>query len=205
MLEDEELLLRWRDGDVGAGEALFERYFDALARFFRSKVNHGVEDLVQQTFVGCIAGVTRLRDAASFRSFLFATAHNTLRATFRAQRRRPEPFDPAVMTARDFAPGPSSLLAQRQEQRLLLEGLRTMPLDAQVLLELFYWEDMTSAEIAEVMGAPHGTIRSRLRRARELLRERLRELSASPQLLASTLEDLDGWAKSLRSGRELPT
>ena len=199
MSDDEQLLLRWRDGDRRAGEALFERYFEALARFFRNKVNHGVEDLVQQTFLGCVEGVTRLRSAASFRSFLFAIAHNILRSSIRARRGGAEPFDPEVMTARDLAPGQSSLLAQRQEQRLLLEGLRTVPLDAQVLLELFYWEDLTSAEIAEITGAPHGTIRSRLRRARELLRERLGELAASPQVLASTLQDLEGWAASLRS------
>ena len=118
---------------------------------------------------------------------------------FRAQRRDLEPFDPQVMSARDLSPGQSTLLAQHREQRLLLEALRTVPLDVQVLLELFYWEDLTSAEIAEVMGAPHGTIRSRLRRARELLRERLEQLASSPELLTSTLQRLDGWAASLQA------
>jgi RNA polymerase sigma-70 factor (ECF subfamily) len=197
-MTDEELLWRWRGGDRGAGEALFERYFEALARFFRSKVAHGVEDLVQQTLVGCLEGIERLRSAASFRSFVFAIAHNLLRTTFRAQRRVTESFDPETTSVRDLSPGQSTLLTQHREQRLLLEGLRSVPLDAQVLLELFYWQDMTSAEIAEVMGAPHGTIRSRLRRARELLRAQLERLAASSELLASTLQDLDGWATSLR-------
>ena len=197
--KDEELLLAWRGGDRGAGEALFERYVDALARFFRNKLSHGAEDLVQQTFVGCLEGVERLRSAASFRSFLFGIAHNLLRARFRAQRRDLEPFDPQVMSACDLAPGQSTLLAQHREQRLLLEALRTVPLDVQVLLELFYWEDLTSAEIAEVMGAPHGTIRSRLRRARELLRERVEQLATTPALITSTIHNLDEWAASLRS------
>ncbi|MEZ4453822.1 MAG: sigma-70 family RNA polymerase sigma factor [Nannocystaceae bacterium] len=204
MNEDEELLLRWRSGDRSAGEALFERYFEALARFFRNKVSDGVEDLVQQTFVGCVEGVERLRSAASFRSFLFAIAHNLLRTSFRAQRRGITPLNPEVDSARDASPGPSTLLAQHREQRLLLEGLRTVPLDAQVLLELFYWEQLTSAEIAEVMGVPHGTIRSRLRRARELLRERLRALAESTELLDSTLQDLEGWAASLRAQAARP-
>ncbi|MFZ6183709.1 RNA polymerase sigma factor [Nannocystis pusilla] len=203
-MDDAELLLRWRDGDRDAGEALFERYFAALARFFRNKVPHGVEDLVQQTFVACIEGMHRLRSAASFRSFLFAIAHNLLRASFRAQQRGAEPFDPEKVSAHQLAPGPSTLFARHGEQRLLLEALRTIPLDAQVLLELFYWEDLTSAEIAEVMGSPHGTVRSRLRRARELLRERLSELAASPDVLASTVQDLDGWAASLKSAGSPP-
>lgn len=203
MPTDEELLRVWRSGDRSAGEALFDRHVDAVAGFFRNKVTWGVEDLVQQTFVRCLEGIDRLRSASSFRSFLFGIAHNLLREVFRARRRDPEPFDPQVMSARDLSPGQSTLLAQHREQRLLLEALRTVPLDAQVLLELFYWEDLTSAEIAEVIGAPHGTIRSRLRRARELLRERLRQLASSPALLASTIEGLDGWAASLRV-RERP-
>lgn len=204
MVTDEALLLAWRDGDRSAGEALFERHVDGLARFFRNKLQQGVEDMVQQTFVACLEGVGRLREAASFRSFLFAIAHNLLRARFRAQRRDLAPFDPQVMSAHDLSPGQSTLLAQHREQRLLLEALRTVPLDVQVLLELFYWEDLASAEIAEVMGAPHGTIRSRLRRARELLRERLEQLASSPALLNSTIQGLDDWAASLRAQAPRP-
>lgn len=194
--------MAWRDGDRDAGEQLFDRHVDAVAGFFRNKVTHGVEDLVQQTFMRCLEGIERLRSAASFRSFLFAIAHNLLRETFRARRRDPAPFDPQVLSARDLSPGQSTLVARRREQRLLLEALRTVPLDAQVLLELFYWEDLTSAEIAEVIDAPHGTVRSRLRRARELLRERIGQLASSPSLLASTVQDIDGWAASLRARGE---
>src|SRR5690606_12989864 len=92
---------------------------------------------------------------------------------------------------------PPSHLDARHEQRLLLAALRHIPLDLQIALELHYWEGMAGPELAEVLGVPEGTVRSRLRRAKELLTERLGELADSPALLESTLSDLDGWARSL--------
>lgn len=73
-----------------------------------------------------------------------------------------------------------------------------------VVPELFYWEGMTSAAIAEVLDTPHGTIRTRLRRARALLEDALAGLHADPGLLQRTLSDLDGWASQIRQAHASP-
>ena len=85
-----------------------------------------------------------------------------------------------------------------EEQRLLLEALRRIPLECQIVLELYYWEDMAAPELAQVLGIPEGTARSRLRRARELLTHRMKVLARSPALLKTTLSDLEKWVRSLR-------
>ena len=195
---DFELLDAWRAGDRGAGNALFERYFDAVCRFFANKVHHGIDDLIQKTFLGCVEGRDRFQKQASFRTYLFAVAHNVLRAHYR-QRRPGSEFDPSDAAADDFTPSPSTMFALQQEQRLLLEALRRIPLDHQLVLELYYWEDMAASELAVVLGIPEGTVRSRLRRAKEALSEKMASLARSPELLRTTLSDLEKWVRSLRA------
>ena len=63
----------------------------------------------------------------------------------------------------DLAAGPSTVIAARREQRVLLEALRRLPIDTQLLLELHYWEDMDIAELAKIFDAPSATWAVRVR------------------------------------------
>lgn len=202
MPTDFELLEAWRAGDRKAGEALFERHFDAIARFFRNKVDHGIDDLIQRTFLACVETKDHFRGESSFRTYLFAVAHNVLGKHFRSKRRHGDRIDFGVTSVHDLAPSPSAIVAQHREQRLLLEALRRIPLDHQVVLELYYWERLTAAEVGEVVGVPEGTARTRIRRAKQLLEEQMRHLASSPrdkQEIDDTLANLESWAASLRA------
>jgi len=199
-LLDGELLSSWQTGDRRAGAALFDRHFRAVARFVRSKVwsEDEVDDLVQSTFVACLEAPARFRGEGSLRGYLLGIAYHKLQKLYGERARRP--IDVEQISVHDLGPGPSTALAQRAEQRLLLAGLRRLPLQFQVVLELSYWEEMTAGAIGAVLGEPEGTVRTRLRRAKELLTAQLRRLGAAPALLESTLGDLDEWAASLRAG-----
>ena len=78
----------------------------------------------------------------------------------------------------DIAPGPCSLVAQREEQSAVLGAMRQLPVEIQIALELFYWEDLRGDDIAEVLEIPTGTVRSRLRRGRHMMRELLAQADA---------------------------
>jgi len=201
---DFELLDAWRTGDRGAGNTLFERYFDPVCRFFSNKVHHNIDDLIQRTFLGCVEGRDRFQKQASFRTYLFAVAHNVLREYFRERRRGGEQDapDPGTDSRDEDSPSPSSVVANHQEQRLLLAALRRIPLDYQLVLELYYWEDMAAPELAQVLGLPEGTVRSRLRRAKEALADKMASLARSPELLKTTMSDLEKWVRSLRAQLE---
>jgi RNA polymerase sigma factor (sigma-70 family) len=194
---DAALVEAWRGGDREAGKRLFSRHYAAIARFFRNKVGEAGPDLIQRTFLACLEGRERFRHDASFRSYLFSIAYKVLCKHYRELRRDERRVDFAETSAHELS-SPASAVAARQEQRLLLEGLRRLPVDYQVVLELHYWEGITAAELAEVLAIPVGTAKTRLRRGRELLEARLRELSASAVLLRSTLATLDAWAAGLR-------
>jgi len=171
----------------------------ALHRFFRNKVGDDFEELVQRTLARCVEGQERFEGRSAFRSYLFGVAYNVLREHLRERSsdRERRLSDDASVADLD-QPGPSTALGARREQRLLLEGLRRLPLNEQVLLELFYWEQMPSPEIGAVFGVPAPTVRSRLRLARERLLGHLDELARNPDELKSTTDDLDRWAGELR-------
>ncbi|MEX1362632.1 MAG: sigma-70 family RNA polymerase sigma factor [Nannocystaceae bacterium] len=194
---DSALVEAWRCGDAAAGEELFRRHFTAVSRFFRNKLSAGVEDLIQQTFVALVEGRERLRAEQSFRSYLFGIAHNVLRAHLRALDRARR-FDPTSSSIMQLDPGPSTMHAARQEQRLLLRALRRIPMEHQVALELVYWEGLNAAEIAAVLGVPHSTMRSRIQRARALLEQAIEQLAQSPGLSKSTVDGLEQWAAQVR-------
>lgn len=195
---DSSLLAAWCAGDRGAGTALFERHFRAVARFVRTKVAREaeVDDLVQSTFLACLEAGTRFRGDGSLRAYLLGIAYHKVQKYYAAQRR--ESIDVEHVSVEDLAPGPSAAFARRAEQRLILEGLRRLPLQFQVVLELYFWEDMTAAAIGVLLGEPEGTVRTRIRRARELLTQQLRRLSTSRALIESTVSNLDDWARALR-------
>ena len=103
-----------------------------------------------------------------------------------------------VTSVFDLGLSPTTLIAQRKEQLLVLQALRRVPLDHQVVLELYYWEAMTAKELAEVLEIPEGTVRGRIRRAKQLLEEQLAQLAETDDL-ESTMSNLDSWARSLRA------
>jgi RNA polymerase sigma-70 factor (ECF subfamily) len=195
--QDVALLDAWRDGDDRAGERLFDRHADAVARFFENKVRDGAEDLTQATFLRLIEVRERIRVGIAFRAFVIGIARNVLREHLREPGRGRQ-VDPEVDCMAELAPGPSTLIGAREEHRLLIEALRRLPIESQILLELCYWEQLNSQEMAAVLEVPASTIRTRLTRARAQLADRMAQLAASPEVLASTLQGLDTWAAELQ-------
>lgn len=193
---DFELLDEWGAGDLAAGSELFERHFDTLYRFFRNKVDSELQDLMQRTLLACVEGRARFRRESSFRTYLFQTARFQLYAHYR-DLQRSKHLDFAVITAADMHASPSGVIARKQDSRLLLEALRRIPVDHQIVLELTFWEELTGPEIAQVLGIPEPTVRSRLRRASERLRVELSTLGGSEAQLRETGDDLQLWARRL--------
>lgn len=194
---DFELLDAWAAGDDRAGNRLFKRHFDAVYRFFRNKIDRGAEDLVQQTFMAAVEGRHRFRRESSFKTYLFATARYVLYGQYR-RKRRDAIVDFNSVSAMDLGASPSSMVAKKAEQRLLLESLRTISMDYQVILELYMWEGLTGPQLARILDIGEPGVRSRLRRAKAALRTRMSELADSPERLDSTLHNLEDWAESLR-------
>lgn len=200
MLTDEALLEAWRGGDRRAGNELFQRHFAAIRRFFTNKIDGDAEvgDMVQRTFMACVDARSRFEGRSSFRTFLFAVAHNVLREHYRAQRRAQAQDDVDELSVVDLGASPSSQIEAKREQRALLDALRRIPVAFQVVLELYYWEQLTGVELGEVLGVPEDTARSRVRRGKELLRRALERLEVEKAVVESTVTRLDDWAAAVK-------
>lgn len=191
MENDRELLEAWRKGDKGAGNELFNRHFDALRRFFRSKVDiTDVEDLIQRTLLSCLESVARFRGEASFRTYLFVIARRQLcdHIDRRGRHARREAVDLTVRSIRDMGLSPSRIVANQEDHALIAEAMSHIPVDFQITLELYYWEQLKGPELAEVLGISPTTVRTRLHRARGALRERLEALSKQAAMDDAALE-----------------
>lgn len=172
--DDAQLLHAWRAGDNASGSELFRRHFTAVRRFFANKVNADeVDDLIQRTFTGCVEGVDRFRGDASFRTFLFAIARRQLYKFLRDTRSRDDRVDPDLSASSVAALGrtPTSIIAAREEEAILVRALQDVSVEHQVMLELHYWEQLPNDQIAEVFDISPTTVRTRLFRARKALQE----------------------------------
>lgn len=196
MEDDAELVAGWRGGDADAGDVLIDRHYDAIVRFFRTKTSVGVEDLVQKTFLVCAERMHTYEGVASFRAFLFGIARNVLFEHLRA-RCRDGRSDDAIGASSiiDLAPGVSTQVFRRAEHRALVDALQRIPLELQLVVELYYWEELGIDDLARLLEVPAGTVKSRLHRARTMLRD----VMAAPS--ASALASADPWAARFRSLR----
>ncbi len=196
---DFELLAAWRTGDAAAGNRLLRRHFQSVHRFFRNKVDGDIDDLIQRTFLGLVEALPRFEGRAQFKTFLLAVARNQLLLHYR-ERARDKQRDAEDVSVHDLgaSAAPSGVIALRQEQQLLLAALRRLPLALQMTVELFYWERMGIDDVALVLDIPPGTVKSRLARARDNLRETLEQIASGPGLRDATVNDLEQWARSLR-------
>ena len=204
MTEDHELLARWRDGDQDAGQELFARYFDDVYRFFDTKCDRDIDELVQSTFLACVRSRDQFRGDSSFRTYVYTIARHELYKLYRRRQRHDDRLDFLVTSVAELVTTPRSRIAKGQDHRRLLDALCSLPVETQMLLELHYWEDLDMAALATIFEAPAATIRTRLHRARKALRDRLEQSDAAPTAALTSLEDLDGWARRLGRPVRLP-
>ena len=196
--DEQALLAAWRAGDAQAGQALFRRHYAGLTRFFRSKAGDAAFELTQATFLACVEGRGKIRTASSFPAYLYGVARNILYDHYRGKSKARETLEFAELSCEDLSPGLAGVQAREQELDLLLRAMRKIPLNAQILLELYYWEKLTAREISEVLGIPEGTVRTRIRDAKQHVEANIARLARTPELAQSTVMGFDTWAERLR-------
>lgn len=202
MVPDPDLVLleAWRNGDKKAADALILKYYDLIRRTVVTKLPaDAVDDVVQQVIAALVERRDTFRADATFRNYALIVVRNSIADFYRKREREPvEHVAILASSVRDLGAGPTTILFEQEDQRLLLEALRSIPLDDQFLLELYYWEDLSAPALAQLYDLGEPAVRSRIRRAKERLTAELHQLGQGHRELADTLTDIDAWVRRLR-------
>ena len=199
MRDDGDLLAAWRGGDLAAGNELVTRHWDAVSRFFRSKIGDDGADLISQTLLALVEGKEPVEDV---RAYIFTVARRRLVDHFRRVSRTPE-LDPALSSIADLRTGVETALDRGRARDVLRDALARIPLDDQIALELAYLEGMPGRDVARVLGIGENTLRSRLARAKQRVRAALTDLGASNRQSESAVHPRPGSVipSEVRAGR----
>jgi RNA polymerase sigma-70 factor, ECF subfamily len=164
---DEQLMLAFGRGAASAFTELFARYKQPIFGFFRRRVADQAvaEELTQETFLAVVRAASRYEPMASFRTYLYAIALKILRA----HRRR------AAIRATFFGGAPTLREPAAREsgdaEFVLRQALGKLDRVDREIWMLREFEELSYAEIAQLLRLPLNTVRSRLFRARMALRE----------------------------------
>ena len=183
---DRELVERVQQGDKRAFDILVRRYQFKIIKLISRYVHDPNEalDIAQEAFLKAYRALPGFRGESAFYTWLYRIAINTAKNYLVAQGRRPPGSDIDAREAEQYD-GQSVLKEYETPERLLLkdeleatvfQAIEDLPDDLRTAITLREFEGMSYEEIAQTMGCPIGTVRSRIFRAREAIDKKLRPL-----------------------------
>jgi len=176
---NEELILAHAsNGDRDAFGQLYERYVERIFNYvyYRTGNLHDAEDLTARVFQRAMNHIRNYTDrGVPFSAWLYRIAHNLVANWHRDRSRKQEiPLDdlPVIPARGDH---PERNLVRSQEQEALLRMIRRLPAERQNLLILKFVENMSNAEIGQIMGRSEGAVKSLYHRTLLSLRDQLED------------------------------
>lgn len=176
---DERLAARSARGDLRAYEELVVRHQRLILRIVWARgawSQEDAEDLAQETFVRAWERLDTYDPSRPFKAWIARIAGNLAIDRHRAESRRPRTTDIDEMgsTLAAKEPGPAAATIENEQQRELLTRLRELPEHYRQVIVLRFLEELSYEEIAELLDLPMGSVKTRIFRGREMLRQRLR-------------------------------
>lgn len=176
----DDVVSRCQQGDQAAFRVLFERHRGEVARLVYRVLGptNDLEDVVQDVFVQVYRSISEFRGSSRFSTWLHRLAVNVALMNRRAKRSRPNLSD--ELPADTAAPGigPDDDVIRRERVRVFYSLLDRMAEKKRTVFILHEIEGLSPSEIAEIVGAPALTVRTRLFYARRELIQLLREQPA---------------------------
>lgn len=182
--DERQLIQRAQRGETQAFGQLYERYAPRLFRFLWAHLDdpRDAEDLTEEVFLRTWRALPgyRLRETP-FVSFLFRVARNALTDHYRQARRRgravawdAEPAQPGDLSQlADPGSDPALALSREQERQQIRQALSGLRGDYRLVLELRFWSDLSTEEIAQAMGRSAAAVRVLQYRALLALQKRM--------------------------------
>lgn len=194
-MEENDAIRRAQMGDQRAFQQIVETYHPLVWRTARALVGDATatDEVVQEAWVDVWRGLARFQLDRPFRPWLLAVVANRSRKYGQRRTIAAEPLNEAALDEQPYDDDGLASLLRLEGRRGLVLALRSLPAEQSRVLALRYFADLDLAEIADVTGAPLGTVKSRIHRALNALRERLS--CGSPAEAASDASSLKARAE----------
>lgn len=192
---DNALVVRAQQGDREAVEVLLRHHYETVHAVCHRMVSSrdGADDAVQNALIAIARGLPRFDGRSRLSTWIYRIATNAALDEIRRARRAPRPADPVELTSRESvnprSDAASELVDHLDRVRTISDALTQVPEDFRGALVLRYILDLDYAEIAEVLGVPVGTVRSRLARGKQFLAERLVAGPNEPAVTGNTARE----------------
>lgn len=179
-MDDEKLVNDYLAGDKKSLEVLIERHLKPIYNFIYYYVGDApsAEDVTQDVFVRVWRKINKFDEKKSFKTWLFSIAKNAALDFLKKKKAVPfseleneEGENAIIETMADPAPLPDELLARADLSKLISGALAKLPPAVRGVLLLHHYDQFTFEEVAETLGEPLNTVKSRYRRALIKLRK----------------------------------
>ncbi len=174
--KEEDVLKSASDGDREAFGQLYERYVDRIFNYvyYRTGNLHDAEDLTARVFQRAMNHIQNYTDrGVPFSAWLYRIAHNLVANWHRDRSRRQEIPLNDIPVLPSKGEHPETTLVHSEEQEDLLRLIRRLPPDRQHLLILKFLENLSNAEIGQIMGRSEGAVKSLYHRTLLALRDQI--------------------------------
>jgi len=187
-MDDHQLLAATLTGDETAFAELTRRYRNQITNYVYRMLDDydRAVDLAQETFVRVYVNAERYQATYSFSTYIYRIAHNLAISELRQRKRRRTIPLPTFFSDKDSEEMEVEIEDQKQvladdamigneRRQAVARAISSLPEKYRAALVLCHLEEKSYEEISEVLGLPVGTVKSRINRARNLLKEKLRE------------------------------
>jgi RNA polymerase sigma-70 factor (ECF subfamily) len=175
-MSDEEALRRAAQGDRESFGLIYDRYITRIYNYiyYRTGNTHDAEDLTSQVFSRALKHITNYQDrGVPFSAWLYRIAHNLV-ANFHRDKSRKQEFalEDGIWSSKE-SDLPESVMLRVEQHDEILELIRDIPEDRQMLIILKFVDHMPNAEIGKIMGKTEGAIKSLYHRTLLSLRKKI--------------------------------
>jgi RNA polymerase sigma factor (sigma-70 family) len=174
MTQEMKLLKAAMDGNTAAFEQIVQKYQSLVCAITFSGTGRVdiSEELAQETFLSAWKNLRQLKELSGFRPWLCTIARNMLNSYYR--KKKTIPLDPAdIADLSDQTQNPSDNLISQEENAMLQQALMQIPAEYREPMVMYYRQEKSTKEVAIGLGLKESTVRMRLHRARQMLREEI--------------------------------